>query len=145
MGLAFYNPAPGLGVTVHDEVTQFVCDVEALAVVIPLDRVKDHDRAQSTVERVSVNRGGLWRTEHHQNPVILQQPHKVASRSRLNPPRLPKKARGPLRAVAILVIHGYWKARHVSMGKLDVSLQARCDVHGELPVGERLIARQLTG
>src|SRR5277367_3214991 len=103
--------------------------VEALTVVVALDRIEDHDWPQFAVEGVSVDRGGLRRAEDHQHATVLQQPDKVADGTSLHAPLLADELSGTLRTVAIPVVRGHQKAGHVRIWELNMAFQAARDVH----------------
>jgi len=143
--LVLGDAAARFGVGVHDQVPELMRDVESLPVVVPFDRVEQHHRPQPAVEGVRVDRGGLRRAEDHQHAVVFQQADEVAGRAAADSPLPPDMLRRPLGAAGVVAVHGHRKARHVRLGEFHVLFQARRDVHGQLPVGERLVTGELGG
>ena len=143
--LVLGDAAARFGVGVHDQVPEFMRDVESLPVVVPFDRVEQHHRPQPAVERVRVDRGGLRRAEDHEHAVVFQHSDEVTGWTAADPPLPPDVGCRPLRAFVVVAVHRHRKARHVRLGEFHVLLQARRDVHGQLPVGERLITGELGG
>src|SRR5450631_4418239 len=118
-------------------------DIEALAVVVPLEWVQHDDRAKLAVERVGVDRGGLGWTEHDENTVVLQRPDEVSDGPGRYVPECPDVLSSSLRRIAFSVVNGGRERRDIDLGKLDVSLQSRGNINSQLAVGECLVTSEL--
>ena len=77
MSLLLHNATPGFSVTMHHKVSELVGDVEALPVIVTLDRVEYDCRPVGGCERVGVNCGCSGWAEHDEHAVGFEQSYLV--------------------------------------------------------------------
>src|ERR1039458_7831334 len=124
----------------HDEMTQLVCDIEALPIIVAFDRIEDHHWSESAGEGVRIHRGCLRWAEDDKDAVVLEQTDEVTSRAIPDIPALANETGSFLWAVKVAIVGGDLEGRNVEVGKLDVALQAPGDVNCQLPVGKGLVS-----
>ncbi|GHA64607.1 hypothetical protein GCM10010330_16860 [Streptomyces tendae] len=143
MSLVLDYLASRFGVHVHYEVSNFMGNIETLAVVILLGRVEYHRGPIAIVKGVGVHGSGLCRAENHHYPMVFRQTHQVTNWPRADVPVLPEEAGRLLRKGAGLIFHIDAQARQIRFWKLDVPFEGCAYVSRNHPVSEGLVTRQL--
>jgi len=134
---------PRLCVQVHDQMTEFVCGVISLPVMVLLERIEQNDWPYLCVDRVSVDRCGLQRAEYSENAAMLHETYKVGYASRLQREMFACLSGGFLWTGAQRVIDTDGITYYVAAGKFDVILKRHRNVCSEESVGVSLVASDL--
>ncbi len=80
IGLIFcYLPA-GFSILVHDQVSDFVGNIEALSVVVVFHRIEHDDRTHVGVQGVGINRRDARFAKHNDHTSAFRQPDDVLDR-----------------------------------------------------------------
>jgi len=78
-----------LSITMHYKVTDFMSQVETLAVVVTFKRIHDYYRTSLRLKRVGIDTGNLKRAEYTDYAVALGQTQYMVDRTCVYSPRLP--------------------------------------------------------
>jgi hypothetical protein len=124
---------------------QFMCGIEALAIIVALYWIQNNGRANGGRERVRVDGSSLLRTEDHQDAVVLEQADHVPDGARWQAPTVPNMLGGQLGTVAFQTTFVDGVDRYVDSGKLYARFQRRGYINGQQPVCVRLVPSNLSG
>lgn len=72
MGLILDDPASRLGVAMHHQMSKLVSHIKPLTVIVPLDRVQNHNWSNLAIKRVGVDGCRLGWRKYDQYPMVFE-------------------------------------------------------------------------